>query len=256
MEATGTRVFVPVDQEQRPDQVVGGEHVLAHHAAAPIRPAVAARAGGEIERRRAGAWPRPGRRSAGFDRAAVFDGHGALLSCGGYFVAVPGSGCQRCVTAFRSRPSRKDGEAGDLRLLAEAWPWHHARPRSHLARPAHVNDRSVQQPAMSDKQLALIVYILYFAGYITGITELIGVIIAHVKIADADPMLRTHYQFQIRTFWIGILYLAIGTVLLFVVVGFAVWLWWFIWSLVRNVKGVLALNENKPIANPQSWMFG
>jgi uncharacterized membrane protein len=52
------------------------------------------------------------------------------------------------------------------------------------------------------------------------------------------------------------LYLAIGTVLLFVVVGFAVWLWWFIWSLVRNVKGVLALNENKPIANPQSWMFG
>jgi uncharacterized membrane protein len=25
---------------------------------------------------------------------------------------------------------------------------------------------------------------------------------------------------------------------------------------VRNVKGVLALNENKPIANPQSWMFG
>jgi uncharacterized membrane protein len=52
------------------------------------------------------------------------------------------------------------------------------------------------------------------------------------------------------------LYLAIGAVLLFVVVGIAVWLWWFIWSLVRNVKGVLALNENKPIANPQSWMFG
>src|SRR5262249_38257500 len=31
---------------------------------------------------------------------------------------------------------------------------------------------------------------------------------------------------------------------------------WFIWSLVRNVKGVLALNENRPIANPSSWMFG
>jgi uncharacterized membrane protein len=95
------------------------------------------------------------------------------------------------------------------------------------------------QPTMSDKQIALIVYVLYFAGYITGITTLIGVIIAHVKVADADPLLRTHYQFQIRTFWIGLLYLAIGAVLLFVVVGIAVWLWWFIWSLVRNVKACL-----------------
>ena len=93
------------------------------------------------------------------------------------------------------------------------------------------------QPAMSDKQLALIVYILYFAGYITGITKLIGVIIAHFKIADADPLLRTHYQFQIRILDRHIVYLAIGTVLLFVVVGFAVWLWWFIWSLVPQRQG-------------------
>jgi uncharacterized membrane protein len=113
-----------------------------------------------------------------------------------------------------------------------------------------------QQPAMSDTQLALIVYILYFVAYVTGITGLIGVIIAHVKIGDADPLLRTHYQFQIRTFWIGILYLAIGIVLTVVVIGVLVLLWWFIWSLVRNVKGLLALNENKPIQNPASWMFG
>ena len=111
-------------------------------------------------------------------------------------------------------------------------------------------------PMVSSNQLALIVYILYFASYFTGLTGLIGVIIAHVQIGTADEMLRTHYQFQIRTFWIGVLYLAIGIILTFVVVGILVLLWWFIWSLVRNVKGVLALNENKPIANPASWMFG
>ena len=27
-------------------------------------------------------------------------------------------------------------------------------------------------------------------------------------------------------------------------------------ALVRNVKGLLALNRNDPIANPESWMFG
>jgi uncharacterized membrane protein len=112
------------------------------------------------------------------------------------------------------------------------------------------------QPSLSDKQLALIVYILYLAGYITGITGLIGVIIAHVKIGDADELTRTHYQFQIRTFWIGVLYLVVGVILTFIVIGIALLFWWFIWSLVRNVKGLLALNENKPIKDPTSWMFG
>lgn len=113
-----------------------------------------------------------------------------------------------------------------------------------------------QQPALSGKQLALIVYILYLVAYFTGITALIGVIIAHVQIGSADPFLASHYRFQIRTFWIGILYLVIGAILAVVLVGIAVLLWWFIWSLLRNIKGALALNENKPIANRQSWLFG
>jgi uncharacterized membrane protein len=109
---------------------------------------------------------------------------------------------------------------------------------------------------VSNTQLALIVYILYFAAYLTGITSLIGVIIAHIQIGEADPFLRSHYQFQIRTFWIGLLYAVVGVILCVIVIGIFVLLWWFIWSLIRNVKGVLALNEGRPIANPTSWMFG
>ena len=37
---------------------------------------------------------------------------------------------------------------------------------------------------------------------------------------------------------------------MFVLVGFLILGWWFIWSLIRNIKGILALNENRPIANP------
>lgn len=109
---------------------------------------------------------------------------------------------------------------------------------------------------VSNSQLALIVYILYFVGYITGITALIGVIIAHVQVGEADPLLRSHYQFQIRTFWIGVLYVIIGLILSVIIIGIFVFLWYFIWSLIRNVKGVLALNEGRPIGNPTSWMFG
>ena len=112
------------------------------------------------------------------------------------------------------------------------------------------------QPLVSNPQLALIVYILYLAAYVVGVTAVIGVIIAHIQVGTAEPMLASHYRFQIRTFWIGVLYLVAGFILVWVLIGFLVLLWWFIWSLVRNIKGILALNENRPIADPGSWMFG
>jgi uncharacterized membrane protein len=111
-------------------------------------------------------------------------------------------------------------------------------------------------PIVSDTTLALIVYVLYFAAYFTGITAVVGVIVAHLQVGRGDSFLDTHYRFQIRTFWIGVLYLVVGTVLTFILIGFLVLAWWFIWSLVRNVKGVLALNQNQPISNPSSWLFG
>ena len=100
-------------------------------------------------------------------------------------------------------------------------------------------------PAISNKQLALIVYILYFVAYFTGITALIGVIIAHVQVASADPLLATHYRFQIRTFWIGILYLVIGTILTVAIVGIAILLWWFVWSLVAQREGHARLERQQ-----------
>jgi len=110
--------------------------------------------------------------------------------------------------------------------------------------------------AVSDTTLAMIVYGLYFASYFMGVTSIAGVIVAYVQYGSADPLLQSHYRFQIRTFWISVLYVAVGIVLCLVLVGILVLLWWFIWSLVRNIKGILALNEGRPIANPTSWMFG
>lgn len=111
-------------------------------------------------------------------------------------------------------------------------------------------------PAVSDTTVAFLVYLLYFLSYFTGITAVAGVIIAHVQIDTADPMLQTHYRFQIRTFWIGLFYFVVGVVLAAAMVGIVILFFWFIWSLVRNIRGVLALNEKRPIPNPESWMFG
>ena len=113
-----------------------------------------------------------------------------------------------------------------------------------------------QRPIVSDDSLALIIYLLYAAGYFFVFPALAGVVIAYVKIEDADPVLRSHYQFQIRTFWIGLLYLTIGFLLTIVLIGIPILVWWFVWSLIRIVKGMAAINEHKPITNPTSWLFG
>jgi uncharacterized membrane protein len=113
-----------------------------------------------------------------------------------------------------------------------------------------------ERPAVADNTLAIVVYALYGASYITGISALFGIILAHVKADDPDPVLRSHYQFQIRTFWIGLLYVVIGTPLCMVLIGIPILIWWFIWSLVRVIKGFVLVLENKPIAEPKSWLFG
>lgn len=113
-----------------------------------------------------------------------------------------------------------------------------------------------QRPIVSDNILTGAIYVLYGLGYFFVIPALIGVIIAHAKVDDADPVALSHYQFQIKTFWIGLAYLAIGFPLCLALIGFPLLIWWFVWSLVRIVKGSLLIIENKPIANPKSWLFG
>jgi len=111
-------------------------------------------------------------------------------------------------------------------------------------------------PLVSNNELVMVVYILYLVGFFTGITALAGVIIAHMQIGRSDPVSDTHFQFQIRTFWIGLLYVVVGAITAVVVVGLLILLWWFVWTLIRCIKGLLAVNAREPIANAKSWLFG
>ena len=113
-----------------------------------------------------------------------------------------------------------------------------------------------QRPIASDSMVAGAVYVLYGVGYFTGISALAGVIIAHVKVDDTDPVMQSHFRFQIRTFWIGMLYVVTAVPLCMVLIGFPLLLWWTIWSFVRIIKGFLLALEREPIANPRSWLFG
>ena len=115
-----------------------------------------------------------------------------------------------------------------------------------------------QRPIAADNTVAVAVYALYGLGYFFVIPAVIGVVIAHAyaNADDVDPVTQSHFRFQIRTFWIGLLYNVVGLPLCLVLIGFPIIAWWFVWSMIRIVTGGLLAAENKPIANPRSWLFG
>jgi uncharacterized membrane protein len=111
-------------------------------------------------------------------------------------------------------------------------------------------------PLVSDYGIALSVYILFLIGFFNGLTAVIGAVIAYLQTERADEILQTHFRFQTRTFLIGLLYVFIAAATFHIGVGALVLLWWVVWTLIRCVKGLLALNAGEPIAEPDSWLFG
>ena len=115
---------------------------------------------------------------------------------------------------------------------------------------------SPQRPVISNYGLVLTVYILYLVGFLTGITVLVGLTIAYLQRDKTDRISQSHFRFQIKTFWIGLLYFFVGFLTLHFGIGPLILLWYVIWTVIRCVKGLLALNMGEPIRNPNSWWFG
>ena len=98
------------------------------------------------------------------------------------------------------------------------------------------------------KSLVQVVYVLYALSYFTGITAIVGIIINYVKREDAaGTWLESHFRWQIRTFWFGLLWAVIGAITVFIAIGFAILFANFCWIIYRIVKGWLNLNDNKPM---------
>jgi uncharacterized membrane protein len=112
-----------------------------------------------------------------------------------------------------------------------------------------------QRPIVSNYGLVLTVYILYLVGFLTGITVLV-VVIAYLQRDRTDRVSQSHFQFQITTFWIGLLYFFVGLLTLHFGIGALILLWYVVWTVIRCVKGLLALNMGEAIPNPNSWWFG
>lgn len=98
------------------------------------------------------------------------------------------------------------------------------------------------------RNLAVAVYILQaLAFFLGGITGLAGVIVNYVKLDEVQgTWIEPHFRWQIRTFWIGLLWGVIGFITTFIIIGWLILLAISIWVIYRIVKGALALNDGLP----------
>ena len=107
-------------------------------------------------------------------------------------------------------------------------------------------------PASEDtnKTLTTVIYGLYASSLLLGVTMLVAIVMNYVKRDDvAGTWLESHFRWQIRTFWFGLLWCVLGVLTLVLVVGFAVLFANFVWFVYRIVKGWIRLNEGWPKAS-------
>lgn len=98
------------------------------------------------------------------------------------------------------------------------------------------------------RTLTQAVYILQAAGFLVFVTLIAGVIINYIKIDEArGTIYESHFRWQIRTFWWGLLWTALGFITFLIVIGWVIWFATAVWVIYRIVKGWLNLMENKPM---------
>jgi uncharacterized membrane protein len=113
-----------------------------------------------------------------------------------------------------------------------------------------VLDSSLQ----SAKNLAWWLYLGHAASLVfsLGAFSFIPLIINYVKREDAaNTFVYSHHGWQIRSFWWYLVWMAVGGLLFMTIIGipaaFLLWTVAWIWKLYRLIKGIVDLNDNKPM---------
>ena len=125
-----------------------------------------------------------------------------------------------------------------------------------MTAPELQTDPAAPPALQDDKTLPVVVYSLHLAGLVTGgLTSVIAVVLAYVSRKGAAEWLQSHYSFQIRTFWMALLFGIVSSALTVIGVGFVLLAALGVWIAVRCIMGLSWLLKGHPYPTPLSWML-
>lgn len=122
--------------------------------------------------------------------------------------------------------------------------------------------------ATEDKTMPAVCYALYLLAFATGITAIVGLIVAYAQRSTAGPTMQSHYTFLIRTFWIGAVLMVggailfgVGALLSVILIGFPimaaaglVWGGAGIWYGLRCIVGLVHLSRGDAYPRPYALL--
>ena len=107
--------------------------------------------------------------------------------------------------------------------------------------------QQVLAPDDSARTTSIIVYLLYLAALINGLTAFVGVILAYVKRDDVrGTVYESHFANAIEVFWIFLVGMLIAVPLCFIMIGIPLVIALYIWVIFRTVKGLVRAIDGKP----------
>jgi uncharacterized membrane protein len=118
-------------------------------------------------------------------------------------------------------------------------------------RPTRQTDRWLE-PGKTNLQ---VIYVLYLAGFVIGISAIVGIVLAYLNRGKSEAWIETHYTWAIRTFWIGLAAGFVSLILFVVAIGFLLMIAVAVWVIVRCVIGLQLVARNESIRDPQSWFI-
>jgi len=104
------------------------------------------------------------------------------------------------------------------------------------------------EPSSNQINFTYLVYGLQVLGLFTVVGFIAAVIVNYIKLPEVkNTWLDSHFRWQIRTFWFGLLWSIIGGILCILLVGYLVLFANYVWVIYRIIKGCLYLNDKREI---------
>lgn len=104
------------------------------------------------------------------------------------------------------------------------------------------------------RSVALLVYGLNLASFVMPPLIVGAVILAYMNRETAPDWLKTHFTFQVRSFWLYLAYLAVSILLCAVLIGFLLIFVAIGWFVTRQVLGLNWALKREACPRPTAWL--
>jgi uncharacterized membrane protein len=133
------------------------------------------------------------------------------------------------------------------------------------------SSQNAREIPKADKSVSLVYFVYIVSIIAAGFPALIGVVLAYLSKGAAPAWAVSHYRFQIRTFWIGLLFiLIVGSFWIFslniaadnahigaplILLDGLFVLLFLIWIFIRCFNGWRLARRRSPYPAPGSWIL-